>query len=149
MREHEVDGRDYYFVNYETFANAVRQKELLEFTEFEGYYYGTLLNPVEFLVNSGKNVLIEVEAQGVGQVKLNYPEALCVFIYPESIEDLQQQICTRYKDDLASAQRRISKAKVELELADLFHHKVTNSNSLKSYEEIRELLLTALEEQNG
>ena len=40
-REEEVDGKDYYFVNHEAFAQALRNRELLEYTEFDGYYYGT------------------------------------------------------------------------------------------------------------
>ncbi|MDD5791060.1 MAG: guanylate kinase, partial [Erysipelotrichaceae bacterium] len=55
----EVDGRDYYFVDYRTFADAVKNKELLEYTEFNGYYYGTPRAQVESLTKWGKNVLIE------------------------------------------------------------------------------------------
>ena len=40
-KENEVDGKDYYFVNYRAFADSVKNKELLEYTEFNGYYYGT------------------------------------------------------------------------------------------------------------
>ena len=63
-RGEEVDGRDYYFVNHEAFAQALRNRELLEYTEFDGYYYGTPKHQVDFLLNSGKNVMVEVEAQG-------------------------------------------------------------------------------------
>ena len=52
----------------------MKNKELLEYTEFNGYYYGTPKAQVDFLVSKGKNVLIEVEAQGVGPIKLNIPD---------------------------------------------------------------------------
>lgn len=123
QRENEVDGKDYYFVDYEAFAQAVKNKELLEFAEFDGYYYGTPRRQIDFLLNSGKNVLIEVEAQGVGQIKLKHPEAVSVFVMPESMEELEKQIHLRYHDE-ASAKRRISKAKVEMELAPLFRGRV-------------------------
>ena len=53
-RGEEVDGRDYYFVNHEAFAQALRNRELLEYTEFDGYYYGTPKHQVDFLLNSGE-----------------------------------------------------------------------------------------------
>lgn len=143
----EVDGKDYYFVGHEAFANAVRNKELLEFTEFDGYYYGTPKHQIDFLLNSGKHVMIEVEAQGVGQIKLQYPDALCVFVEPESMQELERQITHRYKDDAASAQRRISKALVELELSALFRRSVKNTDVEAAYQTIRTWLLDSRENQ--
>ena len=63
-KANEVDGKDYYFVDFKDFANAVKQQDLLEYTEFNGWYYGTPKNAVDFLRHNGKNVLIMVEAQG-------------------------------------------------------------------------------------
>lgn len=145
-RENEVDGKDYYFVDYEAFAQAVRNKDLLEFAEFDGYYYGTPRKQVDFLLNSGKNVLIEVEAQGVGQIKLKHPEAVSVFVMPESIEDLETQIHLRYNDQ-ASANRRISKARVEMELAPLFAHQVKNTDPKQAVEQIKSFVREAMEKE--
>lgn len=143
-REGEEDGKDYYFVDYSSFAQAVRNHDLLEFTEFDGYYYGTPKNHIEFLLNSGKNVLVEVEAQGVGQIKLHYGDALAVFVQPETMEELEKQIRIRYKDDEASAQRRISKASVEMEMLDLFQHKVTNIDAAAAAGQIKTWFLAKL-----
>lgn len=138
-RENEVDGKDYYFVNYEAFAQAVRNKELLEFAEFDGYYYGTPARQVDFLLNSGKNVMIEVEAQGVGQIKLRHPDAVSVFVMPESLDDLEKQILRRYHDE-GSAQRRITKARVEMELASLFVHQVKNTDPKQAAAQIKAII---------
>lgn len=143
QREDEIDGKDYYFVDYEAFAQAVRNKELLEFAEFDGYYYGTPRKQIDFLLNSGKNVLIEVEAQGVGQIKLKHPEAVSVFVMPESIEELEKQIRLRYNDE-ASAKRRISKASVEMELASLFVHQVKNTDPKQAAEQIKAYVQEAM-----
>ena len=64
QKPEEQDGVDYYFVDQKTFASAVRNHELLEYTQFDGYYYGTPLAYIDFLLRIGKNVLLEVEAQG-------------------------------------------------------------------------------------
>lgn len=141
QKEGEIDGKDYYFVSHEAFAESVKNKELLEYTEFNGYYYGTPKAQVDFLVDKGKNVLIEVEAQGVGPIKLSIPDALAIFVMPASMEELEKQIEMRYKDDEASVQRRINKAKMEMELAPLFRNVVTNDDVDKAVNEIKELIL--------
>lgn len=148
QKEDEVDGKDYYFVNYESFAQALRKQELLEYTQFDGYYYGTPHQQVEFLLSSGKNVLVEVEAMGVGQIKLKYPEATAIFIVPESMEELEKQIRVRYRDDSASAERRISKARVEMELASLFTHQVKNTDPEAAYKIVKEIFMSALEKRD-
>ena len=137
----EVDGKDYYFVNYESFASALKNHELLEYTEFGGYYYGTPSQQIDFLINQGKNVLIEVEAQGVGQIKLNRPDTLCIFVVPESMEELEKQIRLRYKDDETTIQQRLNKAKMEMELQPLFNHIVTNTDAQASAATIKEIFM--------
>lgn len=144
-KENEVDGRDYYFVSYKQFAESVKNHELLEYTEFNGYYYGTPKAQVEFLASKGKNVLIEVEAQGVGPIKLNIPDSLAFFVMPESREELEKQIAERYKDDEASVSRRINKAKMEMELAPLFRNVVTNTDGEAAFREIKAKILEEME----
>ena len=145
----EQDGKDYYFVSHKEFADAVKKKELLEYTEFNGYYYGTPKNHVEFLRSKGKNVLIEVEAQGVGPIKLNLPDALAFFVMPESLEELEKQIHLLYKDDEASITRRINKAKMDMEIAPLFKNVVYNNDTDLAVSQIKEVILKEMAKNNG
>ncbi len=144
-KENEIDGKDYYFVTHQQFAESVKNKELLEYTEFNGYFYGTPKEHVKFLSEKGKNVLIEVEAQGVGPIEMNIPDALAFFIVPESEEELERQIMERYKDDEATAIRRINKAKTELDLAPLFQHTVKNTDTDAAIAQIKSVILEKLE----
>lgn len=143
----EQDGGDYYFVSFKNFAEAVKNKELVEYTEFNGYYYGTPKAQLDFLLEQGKNVLIEVEAQGVGPMKLNYPDALAVFVVPKSMEDLERQINEVYGDNDASAKNRINKAKMDMELASLFRHTVTNEDEDLAVSQIKEMILAELKKR--
>lgn len=144
-RDSEVDGKDYYFVDFKTFANAVKEGDLLEYTEFNGWYYGTPRNQVEFLVNSGKNVLVTVEAQGAGNIRLEMPDSVAIFITPSSIEELEANINALYSDDQASAQRRINKAKMEMEIAPLFDNVVaTNEDSEVVYANVKKIIVDTL-----
>jgi guanylate kinase len=148
-KENEVDGKDYYFVSHEAFANSVKNRELLEYTEFNGYYYGTPKAQVEYLVNLGKNVLIEVEAQGVGGIKLNIPESIAFYVMPTSFEELEKHIVERYHDDEASIQRRLNKAKMDMEIAPLFRNVVYNDDPEKAYRQIKAKVLEEMEKQEN
>ncbi len=147
IKEGEVDGKDYYFVDFASFAQAIRNGELLEYNEFNGYYYGTPKDQVEFLVEHGKNVLIEVEAQGVGPLKLYMPDSIAFFVKPTSIEELIEQINQRYGDESATAKNRINKAKMDLELEPLFNNIVTNDNPQKAYEQIKATVMEEIEKR--
>ncbi|MBE6103419.1 MAG: guanylate kinase [Erysipelotrichaceae bacterium] len=147
MKEGEVDGVDYYFVSHKAFADSVKNRELLEYTEFNGYYYGTPKAQVEFLTNKGKNVLIEVEAQGVGPIKLNIPDALAFFVMPTSFEELERQINEIYKDDEASISRRLNKARMDMEIAPLFRNIVYNDDTDKAFEQIKKVVMAELEKR--
>ncbi len=143
-KEGELDGGDYYFVSFKNFAEAVKNRELVEYTEFNGYYYGTPKAHLDFLLEQGKNVLLEVEAQGVGPLKLNYPDALAVFVLPKSIEDLERQINEVYGDHDASAKNRLNKAKMDMEIASLFRNTVFNDDTDRAYHEIKAMILAEL-----
>ncbi|MBE6108365.1 MAG: guanylate kinase [Erysipelotrichaceae bacterium] len=149
QKEHEVDGEDYYFVSHKQFATALKKKELLEYTSFNGYYYGTPRAQVDFLVEQGKNVLLEVEAQGVGQIKLFKPDALCFFVLPKSFEDLERQIHEIYGDNDASVEMRINKARTEMELAPLWRNTVTNEDIPAAVAEIKAKILEELENRKN
>ena len=146
MKEGEVDGKDYYFVSHKAFADSVKNKELLEYTEFNGYY-GTPKAQVDFLVNKGKNVLIEVEAQGVGPIKLNIPDSIAFFVMPHSFEELEKQIHEIYGDDEASVERRLNKAKMEMEIAPLFNNIVYNDDADKAVEQIKKIVMEEMEKR--
>ena len=147
QKEGEVDGKDYYFVSHKDFANSVKNRELLEYTEFNGYYYGTPKAQVEFLTSKGKNVLIEVEAQGVGPIKLNIPDALAFFVMPTSFEELEKQINEIYKDDEASITRRLNKARMDMEIAPLFRNIVYNDDTDKAFAQIKKVVMAELEKR--
>ncbi|MBP3892368.1 MAG: guanylate kinase [Solobacterium sp.] len=149
QKEGEVDGKDYYFVTHKEFANSIKNHELLEYTEFNGYYYGTPKSQVDFLVDKGKNVLIEVEAQGVGGIKLNYPDSLAFYVMPTSMEELEKHITEMYKDDQASIERRLNKAKLDMEIAPLFRNIVYNDDPEKAVAEIKEKVLAELEKRSN
>ena len=145
-KDKETDGVDYYFTDTRSFAKAVNNKELLEYTEFNGYYYGTPKNQVNFLLDQNKHVLVDVEAEGVGPIKLNVPDALCIFLMPTSLEDLEKHIHDVYGDEEASERLRINKARMEMEIAPLFRNQVVMDDFDRAYQETKEIIMKYLGE---
>ena len=91
-RPGEVNGREYYFVSRERFAEMVEQGELLEHAEFVGNCYGTPRAPVLEQLEKGRHVLLDIEVQGAAQVKKAMPEAVTVFLSPPSLKELERRL---------------------------------------------------------
>ena len=129
----------------------MRDHRMLEYTEFNGYYYGTPAEHVEFLTAMGKHVLISVEAQGVGQIRIKHPDNKAFFLVPTSLAVLEKQIRQRYHSDEASINLRMNKAKTELELANIFGTCVPLTSDEKVFSIIKKELLEELKnrEQNS
>ena len=127
-REGERDKVDYIFTTREKFEEAIAKGELLEWAEFVGNYYGTLLSQVEKLRNEGKNVLLEIEVQGADQVRAKCPDALSIFIIPPSMEELEKRIRGRRSEPEEIVQQRLAKAENEMKMVCNYKYIVCNED---------------------
>ncbi|MBQ9048513.1 MAG: guanylate kinase [Solobacterium sp.] len=128
MREGEKDGVNYHFVTREQFEEAIKNDELLEWTEFVGNYYGTPVKGVEELRNEGKNVLLEIEVDGCCQVKKKCPDALTIYIIPPTMEELESRIRGRKTEPEEIVQQRLAKAAKEMERISEYKYVVCNDD---------------------
>ena len=124
----EVDGKDYYFVSRDRFEEAIENDELLEYAEFVGNYYGTLISEVERLRNLGKNVLLEIEVQGALQVIDKVPDSLSIFLVPPSMEELERRIVSRRTEGSDVIQERLEKASKEMDLMKHYRYVICNED---------------------
>lgn len=125
-REGEVEGVHYYFVDKDYFENAIKDDAFLEHAKFVGNYYGTPKKHVYDLLNSGVNVLLEIEVQGAKQVMKKCPDAITIFMVPPSFEELEKRIRGRRSEPEDVVQQRLSKAKSEMELKKNYKYVVVN-----------------------
>jgi guanylate kinase len=114
MRPGEADGRDYHFVDIETFERMVEAGEFLEYARVFDNYYGTSRAAVEALLEQERHVILEIDWQGARQVRQQLPETLAVFILPPSRDELQRRLCRRGTDDEAVIARRMADADREM-----------------------------------
>jgi len=127
-RPGEIPGQSYIFVNREKFQSAIQANELLEWAEYAGNYYGTPRQPVEQALQQGKRVILEIEVVGARQIRQNFPQAHLVFICPPTWETLEQRLRQRGQDSETAMQKRLARAKEELQAAPEFDVQVVNDD---------------------
>lgn len=128
----EVHGRDYFFVDKQTFEEMLRKGELLEHaTVFGKHDYGTPRQPVQAQLERGSLVILDIDVQGAKQVRGSMPEAMMIFLMPPSEEELQRRLRSRGRDDEQAIQRRFDRARDEIAFAQssgVYDHFVINDN---------------------
>lgn len=140
MRPGEVDGRDYYFVDEATFQKNIENGNLLEYAEFVGNHYGTPKDKVEEMLDEGKNVLLEIEVNGTMEVLQKVPEAVSIYLMPPNFDALESRIRGRSTEEEAIIQKRLAKARKEMELAGNYEYTVVNDDVERAAKEIAQII---------
>lgn len=128
MREGELDGRDYYFLNAEEFRHRVDAGDFIEWEEvYPGVYYGTLKSEVQRLTEKGNHVVFDVDVIGGLNIKHQFGnQALAIFVMAPSVEALEKRLRSRCTDSEESLQQRFSKAAYEMTFVERFDKIVVN-----------------------
>lgn len=141
-RSGEVDGENYHFVTSEQFDAMVANDEFLEWAEYAGNRYGTPLQPLLDRQAEGRPVLLEIELQGVRQVRERLPQAQLVFLAPPTWEDLVARLNGRGTEDPGVVERRLATAREEMAAQGEFHTVVVNSTVEQAGQALIDLLET-------
>ena len=146
-REGEVDGKDYFFISRQEFERRVKNNEFLEHAEFAGNCYGTPRAYVEKLLDSGMNVVLEIDVQGALQVMKSMPECVSVFILPPSFEELEHRLRGRGTETEEKVRERLETAKRELPYAPQYDYQIVNGGDIEAaYQSLREVFLKSTDE---
>ena len=111
-RPGEVDGVDYRFVDEAAFKAQVADRGMLEHAHVFGNFYGSPAAPVEKAINSGQDVLFDIDWQGAQQIQNSALAAhtLSIFLLPPSIAELRRRLEGRAQDDAQTIQRRMQRS---------------------------------------
>lgn len=141
-RGEERDGVDYYFMDAAEFAARVEQGEFAEWEEvYKGTCYGTLRAEIDRIWDRGHVVVFDVDVVGALNIKkLFADQALSVFIMPPSAEALRIRLEGRGTDSPEAIERRLAKAKQEIEYAPKFDRVVINDDLETAYAEAIEVV---------
>ena len=127
-RPGEVDGVNYHFITREEFEKKLENDEFLEHTEYCGNFYGTLKKEAIAVLESGKNLILEIEVEGAKNVKRIYPDAVLVMLLPPSFEIQEERLRGRATEQENKILERLEKTKKELDDIDVYDYIVYNHN---------------------
>jgi len=117
VRKGEVDGRDYYFVSVEEFEKRVALGSFIEHATYSGNRYGTEKVNIELSKKSGKDLLLDIDVEGVRQLKQIYGvNVVTIFVFPPSMTELKRRLEARGTEDLEQVRRRLERAEKEMEI---------------------------------
>jgi guanylate kinase len=116
-RPGEVDGKNYRFVSKDEFIRERDQGHFLEWAEVHGHFYGTSKPWIESQMQAGSDVMLEIDWQGAQQIRKLIPSVQWIFIFPPSIQALEERLRKRGQDDEATIERRLAAAHIELQHA--------------------------------
>lgn len=141
-REGEKDGVDYFFHSREEFEDMIKNKELIEWAEYVGNYYGTPKKAVEHQLAEGKDVLLEIEMQGGMLVKEQFPDAILLFVTPPSFSELKSRLTDRGTETEEEIQRRLQRAKEEVSFMPSYDYLVVNDQLEVAIEQVHQIIET-------
>ena len=139
-RPGEEDGVHYHFLDVDTFRRWIVSDEFLEYAEYVGNFYGTPKKYVDAAMNSGKDVILDIEVQGAIQVTSKRPDTVRIFIAPPSWAELERRLTERGTDSQEKIQKRLLRAKVEFQTAHTYDYFVINDtveNAVRELDAIR------------
>ncbi|MBE6555637.1 MAG: guanylate kinase [Ruminococcaceae bacterium] len=141
-RQGEVDGVNYHFLSREAFEARIAGKEMLEYTEYCGNYYGTPRKEAEEVLASGQNLLLEIEVEGAANVKREYPEAVSIMLLPPSFAVQEKRLRGRGTETEEKIRERLLRAREEILHADEYDYVIYNHDgkSAEAVEDIRAIV---------
>ncbi len=125
-RPGEVDGVNYHFLTREDFEGRIARGELLEYTEYCGNYYGTLKSETEAVLESGRNLILEIEVEGAMNVKRRYPDAVAIMLLPPTFAKQEQRLRGRGTETEEKILARLQRTREELQRLDGYDYVVYN-----------------------
>jgi len=139
-RPGEVHGREYFFYSEEEFIKRRDNDELLEYTEYNGYYYGTPREYVEGQIASGKIIILEIEVTGAQQIKQKFGDSILIFMMPPDKNELARRLISRMTQTQKSVLERLATADREVKNIVDYDYLVINDYVENAVEKIRAIV---------
>jgi guanylate kinase len=126
QRAEEKNNIDYHFVSVESFQKMIENKELLEWANVYGNWYGVPKEPVKRALDRGQDVIVKVDVQGAATIKKTIPQAVFIFLVPPSMEELATRLKQRHTESPFNLALRMKTAEEEMKKLPLFDYVVVN-----------------------
>ncbi len=145
-RPDERQGREYYFLTQAEFEKQVKEGDFIEYVKYGSNYYGTLKSEVEANLQSGRNVIVEIELEGARSFRRQIPGSVLIFIAPPDFEELRRRLTKRSTESTAAVDARLARARAELAAQREFDYIIVNDYVDKAADELENVIRTVLKE---
>jgi guanylate kinase len=135
-RPGEIDGTDYHFVTPQQFAALKAAGEFVEHAQVHGNWYATSATWLKSQLESGQDVLLEIDWQGAAQVRALIADSVQIFILPPSLASLRERLVRRGQDDDATIERRLVAAREEMRHCEDFDYVIINQEFASAVEDL-------------
>jgi len=125
-RPGEKEGIDYYFVERKIFGQMLECGEFIESAEVYGNLYGTSQKWINESIESGKDVLLEIDSQGAQQVRKIFSNVVSIFVLPPSLEELENRLRNRNQDSEEVITKRMDAAREEIRHVSEYDYVIIN-----------------------
>ena len=139
-RPYETDGVHYYFKSKSEMERMIENGELLEWNCYNGNFYGTPISVINEKIESGIDVILEIDVNGGLKVKEKINDAILVFILPPSEDELKNRLKGRGSETEEQIQNRIAIASGELEKAKIYDYTIVNDELDKCVDKLCEFM---------
>lgn len=145
-RPDERQGREYFFLAASEFEKRIREGDFIEYVKYGPNYYGTLKSEVKAKLESGRNVILEIELEGARSIRRQIEGAVLIFIAPPDFEELERRLTIRNTENAATIAARLDRAREELAAQKEFDYIIVNDSIDKAADELENVIRTALKE---
>lgn len=138
-RKGEVNGVDYSFISRGKFGKMIERGDFVEWAEVHGNLYGTSGERLENILDSGSDVILDIDTQGANQIRKSFSGGIFIFILPPSMGALRQRLENRGSNSKEDTERRLKRAADEIRDYDKYDYVIVNDilkNSLRKLESI-------------
>jgi guanylate kinase len=146
-REGEIDGTSYRFIPREEFEKLIREGAFVEWNEIYGDLYGTLRSAVDRFVEQaaeeGRDLLLEIDVDGKRNFIREYggdATIVSIFLVPPSLEELERRMTGRKAETLEQIEKRLARARMELERKDEYDYCVVNDSREAAVREVKAII---------
>ncbi|CAF2112603.1 unnamed protein product [Brassica oleracea] len=139
----EKNGVHYHFTDKTVMEKEINDGKFLEFASVHGNLYGTSIESVEVVTDSGKRCILDIDVQGARSVKSSSLDAVFIFVCPPSMKELEDRLRARGTETEEQIQKRLRNAEAEIKAgksSGIFEHILYNDNLEECYKNLKNLL---------
>ncbi len=141
-REGECNGRHYFFIEKGEFEAGIEQGRWAEWARVHGNYYGTSMDTLNKGLRMGRDILLDIDVEGMRQIQEKFPDGITIFIMPPSLDTLRRRLISRGTESPEAIAVRLKNAQKEMAQKDLYRHVIINDTLPEAIDELITLIET-------